>query len=307
MSAPHRFSAALCLVVAAFGWALTPVFIRFLSSTFDVFTMPFLRYGSAAVVLAVISALAFRTELIDVLRNHKGLIGLAAVNVTMMCFWTAGCSMATATKAQLISKLSIVFIIIFSFFLFREERAVITNPAYLFGTLLSFVGVAALTSDDPASLAPSLDTGTLVLLATAVLWAVYTVWSRHVVIHCHPIAMFTAVALYTSLGCGLVCLMLGRPSSVLTASPGMLVIAVISGLVPIALGHPCFLFAQKHLGAALCSSFTLLNPLITYGIALLIWTDERLTPVQWVGAGVLLAGTLLVTYVGHGVTVRSAA
>ena len=307
MSTSQRVLAALGLVVAALGWALTPVFVRFLSFAYDHLTLAFFRYSSAAVVLAIICLVWFRRDVRNVFRSHKGVLALAVVNVTMMYTWMLGIYNSTATKAQFITKLSIVFVIILSYFIFREERAVITSRTYLFGTLLSLLGVTALIADNPGSLVPSLDKATLLLLATSVLWAVYTVLGRHVVINCHPVAMFTVVAVYTSIGLGILCFALGEPGRILEATPRTIMITVISGLVPIGIAHPFFLFAQKHLGSALCSSLLLFNPLITYAIAMFLWSDEHLMLMQWVGAAALLAGTSLVTYAGHWTAVRSAA
>ncbi len=71
-------------------------------------------------------------------------------------------------------------------------------------------------------------------------------------------------------------------------------LGVISGLIPIALAHPAFHYGQRWLGSAFCSSVALFNPLVTYLVALMIWPDERLILTQWIGSGVLVAGTLLV-------------
>ena len=48
----------------------------------------------------------------------------------------------------------------------------------------------------------------------------------------------------------------------------MLVIAIVSGIIPIAIGHTAFHYAQKYLGSSLCSSIALFNPLLTYAVVL---------------------------------------
>jgi drug/metabolite transporter (DMT)-like permease len=136
------------------------------------------------------------------------------------------------------------------------------------------------------------------LLAMAVLWAVYTVWAKHLVTDVHPVPMFTVLSIYTTIGCAILSVVWGAPSTLVTAGIPPIIIGIISGLIPIALAHPTFHFAQKHLGSALCSSVALFNPLLTYAIALWIFPDEHLVLTQWLGAGVLLAGTLLVIYAG---------
>lgn len=298
MSSPTKTSAATALVVAAIGWAFAPIFIRQLSTVYDPHTQNFLRYASASIPLVIISLVAYRADLCVALRNSKGMLSIAVLNVLQQHTWTLGCAGTTPTTAQLVSKLSIAFVVIFSFFLFHEERRVIKSPIYLLGTLLSLLGVAAVISEDPSTLVPVLNLPTLMLLLTSILWAVYTVWGKHLVTHVHPIPMFTVLSIYTTIGFGILSPLTGHPSLLITAGLRPLLIGVVSGLIPIALAHPAFHYAQKHLGSALCSSVALFNPLITYAVALCIWPDEHLVLHQWMGAAILLIGTLLVIYAG---------
>jgi drug/metabolite transporter (DMT)-like permease len=295
MDKRHRTSASVALVVASLGWALAPVFIRFLADAYDPYSQAFIRYAAATLGLIVVCTIQYRDEFLGLLRNSSSLVAAAAVITVQQYTWTAGCYGTTATVAQLVSKLSIVFVIVFSFFLFHEERAVIRSPYYIAGTLLSFVGVGAVLVSDPVSLIPTVNRPIVLLLITALLWAVYVVWGKHLVIHAHPLPVFTVLSLYATLGLGALTALLGKPHTLVSAGPRYTLIAIISGLIPIATAHPCFHYAQKHLGAAFSNSILLFNPLATYAIALLFWSDERLAPTQWAGAIVLLTGTLLVT------------
>jgi drug/metabolite transporter (DMT)-like permease len=285
-------------MVAACGWALAPIFIRQLSTIYDPHTQNLLRYASATLPLFVISIIWFRKDLFTSFRGYKGMLGIAALNVLQQHVWTVGCAGSTATTAQFITKLSIVFVILFSFFLFHEERSVIKSRVYQFGTLLSFAGAAAVISDNPASIVPVLDFPTLMLLATAVLWAAYTVWAKHFVMNVHPIPMFTVLSIYTTLGFAVLSPATGHTFTLVTAGWHPAVIGIVSGLIPIAWAHPSFHYAQKHLGSALCSSVALFNPLVTYAVALWVFPDEHLVLTQWLGAALLLLGTFLVLTAG---------
>lgn len=241
----------------------------------------------------------YRDELREVTRHWLPMLLLAAVNVLQQWTWAAACSWgSTATAAQLLVKISIILVIFFSFFLFREERAVITSPAYLGGTFLSLIGMAGILEDNPASLVPHLDLATVLLIITAVLWAVYTVWSKHLVMNVHPIPMFAVVAAYSTVLLGGLSVAIGKPEGLVTAGWRVTGIAIFSGILPIAVAHTCFNHAQKVLGSSFSSSIILLNPLLTYVIAMMIWPDEHLTILQWCGAAVLLLGTMLVTWAG---------
>lgn len=299
MQKSHKPTAVLALFLSTFGWALAPIFIRYLSTSYDVNTQNFIRYLGATLPLLIISLVWYREEFRLVLKHRNAMLGIGLVNIFQQWSWTIGCAGSTATTAQLISKTSIVFVIALSFFLFHEERAVIRSRLYQAGTFLSLLGLVAVISRDPSSILPHFDIPTVMLIFTSIMWAVYTIWGKHLVSTVHPVPMFTVIAIGTTIASFIMACIWGNPANAFTAGPSIFWIAIISGIVCIAISHPTFHFAQKHLGSALCSSVALLNPLVTYFIALCIWPDEKLILTQWFGAAALLAGTLLVTYAGH--------
>jgi len=281
------------------SWGLAPVFIRYLSDAYDPYSQAFIRFASATIILVTICLVWHRHEFLRLFRESKALLGLGMFIVFHQLLWTIGTYNATATTAQLIVTINVVFVIVFSFFLFHEERAVIRSPMYLVGTVSSIVGVAGVLTRDPGSLRPVLDFGAVILLIVAVSWGIYKVWSKHIVMDIHPVPMFGVTAVYATLGLGVVMLVLGRPATLVTAGPRITAVAFVSGTLPIALAHPAYNYAQKHLGAAFSSSCNLIVPFLTHLFGMFILDDEALRPTQWVGAAILLAGAALVTYAGH--------
>jgi len=306
MNRTSAIPAFFALMLAMVGWALAPVFIRFLSDAYDPYSQAFIRYGSATIALVAISMTTHRRELVALFRRPKAIVGIAALNILQQVCWTFGCYYSSsATLPQLITKLNVVFIIVFSYFLFHEERAVIRSRGYLWGTLLSMVGVAAVLTADPATLVPRLDLSALLLLVVALCWGVYIVWAKHLVGGVHPVPMFTATAVFTTLGLGALSWGMGDMRCLVVASPKITAVAVVSGLFPIAMAHTCFHYAQRRLGSAFSSVLLLMNPFLTYLFALLVLPGERLHPSQWGGAAVLLAGVLLVTWTRQRIHARS--
>lgn len=299
--ASARVTAAFALALSVFSWAQAPVFIRFLRNDYDAISMAFIRYGSGTVALILVCLVFHRAEFWSLFRRPRPVLGIAALNVFQQWAWTAGCAGegAGATMAAVIAKLDVVFVIIFSYFLFREERGVIRSPMFLVGTALSFAGVAAVLLKEPGSYLPVFDTSSSLLLITAISWAVYRVWSKHIVMTIHPVPMFAVLAIYTTLGFAVLMFPLGEPRSLLTAGPRITAIALFSGLMPIAVAHPAFNLAQKHLGAAFSTAMGLLTPLFSYLLALLLLPDEVMQPAQWAGAAILIAGSFLVVWAGR--------
>lgn len=297
----RRVRAAAALAVAAIGWSLAPIFIRLCSEAFDPLTQAFVRYGSGTLMLAAICLVRWPAEFVHALRASRGVLGISAVNVVLQYIWTEGCYGSTATTAQLLIKLNIIFVIVIAYVVFQEERAVITSPSYLIGAIISLLGLAFVLAKDPRSLVPVFDRSSLLLILTAFVWAVYVVWGKHLSLRIHPVPMFGAIAVYTSIGLGAMALLLGDPGRVVAVTPPIWGVALVSGLVSIGIAHPAFQYAQRHLGSAWCSALILGNPLGTYFFSLVLLPDERLLPSQWLGAAVLLGGTALVVAAGrHG-------
>lgn len=297
--APQRSKggAYLALAAATLGWSTSPIFIRYLSGAYDPYTQAFVRYFFGLIPLLAYCLYRYPADLRRALKRPRALGGLAAVNIINQAAWTVAIFHpdASATQAQLITKLQVPSTILFAFFLFREERAIIKSRRFLLGTLLGLVGAGGVMVRDPSvSLLPTLDVPTLMFLYVAVGWGVYAVWGKHSVRDVHPVAMFTVLSIYTTAGFAVLSVLLGEPATLFTAGWRLTALAAVSGVFPIAVAHSSYHFAQKHIGAVFCGSLLLLSPLVTNLIALTLWPDEMLTWVQWTGAAVLLLGSYLV-------------
>jgi len=67
-------------------------------------------------------------------------------------------------------------------------------------------------------------------------------------------------------------------------------ILIGGGIGPGALAGIIFVWALRRVRAALASTLTLLEPVVAVGIAV-FWLGERITPVSWLGASIVLACT----------------
>lgn len=290
-------TALFALVVCTAGWTFAPVFIRLLRNDYEPLTQGFVRYAFGSAFLLAVCFVYHRAALLTLLRNPLPILGISLLNTFQQYTWTAGTYGATATTAQLIVKLSVVFVVIFAFILFQEERAVIRNPVYLFGTLLSIVGVVGVMVRDPRQLSDVFAPGNVLLLITAMSWAVYAVWGKHLVLNLHPMPMFAVVSLITAIALGVAALWFEQPATALHVGVRTTCVAALSGVIAIGGAHPSFHYAQKHFGAAFTNSFMLIIPLTTYAAARVLLPGEKLSLTQWVGALTLLAGTLLIILV----------
>lgn len=294
------------LIFVGFAWAIGPVTVRLLMDRYDTYTMAYVRYIPAVITLLGYSLLFHREELGDAFRKPKALIPLAVLNVAMLLSWMQACIGTTATTAQLIVKVGVIFVVVLSFILFHEERKVIKDPGYLLGTLVSFIGVTVVLTGGPGELDTKFSFATVLLFVSALLWASYAVWMKHLVTNIHPVPLFTVLVIYTFVGVAALAFTFGDDRPMTPESPRLAFLVVVSGLIPIAVSHPIYHYAQKHLGSALCSTWTLLNPFLTFLVSLVLLPNETLTPIQFFGGCVLIGGTLQVTRASIKVNARAA-
>lgn len=299
MPTPQRHArwsarAAIALALACVGWSLAPVFIRLCSADFDPMTQSFARYLSGSAMLVAICLGHWRAEFLALLRDPRKLAGISMLNIVMQYIWTVGCYGTPATTAQLIVKLNIVFVIALAYVLYREERAVIRDPRYLFGTAISMAGLVFVLMKDARSLVPVFDRATTLLVLMSVCWAVYVVWGKHLAWAIHPVPMFAVMSVHTMIGLGVLSFAFGEPAHMIAVPGRVWVIVFISGCVSIGIAHPAFQYAQRELGSALSTSANLINPLFTFLFSLVLLPGEHMLPQQWAGAAFLMAGMALV-------------
>ncbi len=296
MNRDPKRPAFAAVTVALLAWSLGPIHIRMLTPYFDQYTINVVRYEVAAAPLLLASLIWFRDDLFKLFRSWRMMGTLVALTIVMQMVWTAGIYGSTANLSQLITKISVVFTIGIAWFVFRDEREVIRDPRFVLGVVLSFAGLVMVMAKEPGSLAPVFDTAAWFLIATAVLWAIYNVWSKYLVeTTAHPIPLFGVQSFYAGLGFLPFALLFGDPGSMFDLSAKMATIAVLSGLLPLGIAHPCYNYAQMHLGASYCGTLVLFTPAGTYLLSAIFLPEESLRPLQLAGAGVLILGTVAVT------------
>jgi drug/metabolite transporter (DMT)-like permease len=287
------------LLFVGFAWAIGPVTIRLLKDTYDPYTLALVRYIAAVFPLLGYSLVFHRTGLKAALRLSKALIPLAVLNVLMLLTWTIACFETPAVTAQLVVKVSVIFVVVLSFIVFHEERRVIRDPGYILGTIVSFIGVTIVLTEGSFSVALLFKGSTFLIIFTAALWAFYAISMKHLVTNIHPVPVFAVLAVYSMIGIIITASVMGDLSTIAHTDARTAGIGFVSGFVPIALAHPVYHFAQKHLGSAFCSSWTLLNPFFTFLVSLVLLPDETLGWIPLLGGCILIAGTLWVTIVSN--------
>ncbi|MEM0220129.1 MAG: DMT family transporter [Thermoproteota archaeon] len=257
--------AVLAELLTIFLWSLGNIFIAYLNLFFDNYTQNFFRYISAAITLLFFSLIFNRTKYFSSLKNLKPLtIPIISVFIFQI-FNVYGIVFTTPTIGTLITRLSVIFVDVFSFFLFSEERVTITNKKFIVGTLLSFFGVIGIVLSG-SSLFYSNEMflfGVIFLILTSILWAVYIVSVKVALRNSDPLSITTNVFLFSGLMYLPFSVLTGGVYKVFNESLTINFLLVISGILSIGVGNFLNYYAIQELGASLSTNLQLLIPVVT--------------------------------------------
>lgn len=294
----NRNKAIIALSLSIAGWSLSPIFIRYLKEAYDPYTQSGVRYIGSILFLLPYSYYFYREELVKAFCNPVPTLLLSLINVFMQSLWTIGIYYSTASLGQILVKIQIPIVAVLSFVVFKEEREIIRSWRFVIGSLFAFTGSVLLVYEPSAlTMLPRLYFATVCLFLSALLWGVYSIYGKHTVAHTlHPVPMFAVVSIYTTVGLLALGYFIGEPEKLVTASARVWVIAIFSGVLPIAIAHSAFHYSQKYLGSAFTNTMLTLTPLTTHALALIIWRDEALNFIQWVGTIILLTGCTMVLW-----------
>lgn len=276
-------------MAAAFIWAWPTIFIKMLSYDFDIFTQSFYRYLASATFLG---ALAFLFVRQDLLKAGRGLGRLLLPSILVALFQmtnVAGVYMTNATMTGLVSRMSVAFIVIFSYFLYEGERKVMRSRFFLLANALIAAGILGLVLGEPEA-ELEFNLGVLITVVAAFFWAAYIISLRQIVDDFEPLAVVPIVQFMAALVFIPAVLLLGDVARVAAVGWEVNLLLVGSGILCVGLGNVTNYVAIRHLGATLPANTMAFKPLLTIVFAYLI-LGEVLTIAQMLSGLLLLLGT----------------
>ena len=282
----------IAIIFVAFIWGGFNVFIKALSSQFDVVTQSFFWYLSGGTVALLLSAITVPKELLVAFKNIKLFFVPTVLIAIHILTFIKGVYMTNATSSALIAKLNAIFVPILSFVLFPDERQVVKNKKFLMGTFLALVGVIGVILTKSQSLS-NYDNRGAMLLVFSMLWvAVYVIKIKTLVQKIHPLVIIACVPL---LGCLILLplvLVFGNLHKILEVDFKTVVLLLGASAVSLGAGDSLYYYAIRHLGASVSTSFLLITPLIA-GVLAFFTLGELLTTGQILFSVILILGCLL--------------
>jgi drug/metabolite transporter (DMT)-like permease len=279
----NRILGVLLIIVSAISFGTLAIFGRYaFADGLDIFTLLFLRFTLAAIVIA--GLLIVRRERMPHGRELYLLIGMGAVGYVGQSFsYLTAIKFASAGLVALLLYLYPVFVAILSTIFLKEKF-----------TRLKFVALALATLGATMTANPQGGkwTGILLALLAAAIYSVYIIVGSGVMKKVSAVSSSTVI--FASAGIVYGVLMVVNHPHWPSSSSGWLAIAattLIATIIPVV----TFLAGLKLIGPTDASMLSTLEPVVTVLLAAWLF-GERLSPIILIGGGFILGAVILLTH-----------
>ncbi len=272
-------------------WSIGPNFIKILTGHLDLWTQNFLRYLAACLFWLPFLVFLIKKKRVNKSIWRKALLP-AVPNIAMQSLWAAGFYYIEPAFLVLLTKTSVIWIAVFSFIFFVDERPLLKSNRFWLGISLSVIGVIGVLvfKEDFATTKNII--GAFIALSTSIMWATYTILAKIAFKDIDSRAGFSVVSIYTVVGLSVLAFIFGKPQDCLQMGAWPWACVIISGVTAIGLGHVLYYVAIKRIGATIPSLVILSQPFTVFAISSVLF-GEFLNGHQWFFGVVLLAGATL--------------
>ena len=277
-----QLTGILLIAVSAASFGTLAIFGRFLyGDGLDTFTMLFLRFGLAAMLMLII--LIMRGEEIPRGKILLQLIGMGALGYVGQSFsYLTAIQYASAGLVALLLYLYPMFVFVLSVIVFREG----VTSTKVGALALALLGTALTV--DPAG---GQIQGILLAICAALIYSVYIIVGTNVMKHVSPVQ--SSIVIFASAGAVYGTLMAVNGAHLPASGNGWLGIAgivLIATVIPVA----TFLAGLERIGPTNAAMLSTLEPVVTVLLAAWIF-DERLNPIVMFGGALILVAVILLT------------
>jgi len=278
----QRFTGILLIAISAASFGTLAIFGRFLyADGLDTFTMLFLRFSFAALIMTLI--LLLRKEPLPRGKILLQLIGMGALGYVGQSFsYLSAIKYASAGLVALLLYLYPMFVFILSVIVLREKATWIKIVAII----LALIGTALTV--DPAG---GQLNGILLAIASAVIYSVYIIVGTNVMKHVS--AVQSSLVIFSSAAVVYGILTAANGAHFPATNTGWLGIAgivLIATVIPVA----TFLAGLERIGPTNAAMLSTLEPVVTVLLAGWIFS-ERLETITILGGSLILVAVILLT------------
>ena len=294
-----RLGLALSLFTAA-CWATLPVVLKLMLEVLDPITLTWFRFIVAAALTG--AWLALRGGLRDWRLPPRGWAMLLVAGLMLLgnyVFYLLGVGRTTPANAQLLIQLAPLLMALGGIFVFGERF----RAAQWLGLGLLVTGMVLFFIDQlrAAVHAPGYVQGAGLVVIAAIVWAVYALLQKQLLMRLTSMQVLVAIYAIAALALW----PFAQPSA-LAALDGLHMALLAFCALNTVGAYGAFAEALAHWDASRVSAILALTPLLCIGVAMAvasIWphllAPERIAPLGWVGAGLVVAGSAAVSLLGR--------
>ena len=277
-----RLTGILLIALSAASFGTLAIFGRYAySAGMDTFTVLFLRFSIAAVLMGMI--LAVRRESLPRGRVLGQLIGMGALGYVGQSFlYLTAINYASAGLVALLLYLYPFFVMILSVLVLRERSTSIK----IIALVLALIGTSLTV--DPAG---GQLIGALMAIAAAAIYSIYIIVGTNVMKQVSAFQSSTVIFASAGVVFGIITLIRGAHfPTVASGWYAMTGIVLISTVIPVV----SFLTGLEMIGPTNAAMLSTLEPVVTVLLAAWLF-QERLNPIALLGGSLILIAVILLT------------
>ena len=294
-SRPSRVSKGYAAIAATIViWSTPSLFLFYLNRYYDPYAQNFYRYSVACLfVLPFVFTRFGRTKQ----RLTTGACFACAIpavpNVIHQISQVVALHYIRPGVFAIFMRTSVIITAVLALIFFPEERWIIRQWRFQFGTLLGLLGAVGVFWFQPGTNMGHVPlAGVLIATSATVCWAAYSVLVKRPSAQLGSIRSFGLISLITSALLFPLTTISGDIATPLRTTAHVNFILITSALLCISMAHILYYIAIRELGVALSQTLQLVCPAASLGLSAWLF-GERLTMPQIVSAVVLLFGAFL--------------
>ncbi|MDP1715102.1 MAG: DMT family transporter [Anaerolineales bacterium] len=277
-----KLTGILLIAISATSFGTLAIFGRYVyADGMDIFTVLFMRFGIAAIVMIII--LLLRKEHFPSRQIFAQLVGMGALGyVGQSFFYMTAIKYASSGLVALLLYLYPMFVFILSVLVLHEKA----TSVKVIALILALVGSALTVDPNGGQLI-----GALMAIAAALIYSVYIIVGTNVMKHVS--AVQSSAIIFASAGSVYGILTFVNGAHLPASNAGWLAILGmigISTIIPVV----TFLAGLERIGPTNAAMLSTLEPVVTVLLAAWLF-GERLMPIVMVGGGLILVAVILLT------------
>jgi len=283
-----KTAAALLLIATTFFWGITFTVVKEAVSRVDMFVFLAQRFTLAAVLMLIPGILFHRKPTRSTILAGS-LLGLALFSA--YAFQTAALLFTTASNTGFLTGLNVVLVPVLGAVIFREKVAV----GVRWGALVAAIGLFLLCTGGELRI----NAGDLLGIVCAACVAIHLLLTGHYTRQ-HDVYWITTIQMTTiALASSAIALMGGKQVAVY--HPFLLMPLLLCAIFASVFAFLVQTAMQRHIPPSQTALIFCLEPVFAAGYAY-VAAGEKLSPIAWLGAILILAAMLIAELLPGGVT-----